>query len=233
MVTILMSCSLAELDQVGHARHGAVVVHDLADDAGGLEPGQAREVHRALGLARAPQHAALARAQRENVARPHEVPGLASSAMAASIVVARSCAEMPVVTPSRASIETVKAVPKPGRVLVVGHHHPEVELVELLFGEGEADQPRPYLAMKLMISGWSSRRRCRGRPRSRGPRRPRGSPSCRRGCPRRPLRPKRARAVAVPPAPGAGHVGGGIHWRIRPPRTDPVSPGFRRARGFP
>ncbi len=31
--------------------------------------------------------------------------------MAVRIVVARSCAEMPVLTPRRASIETVKAVP--------------------------------------------------------------------------------------------------------------------------
>src|SRR5690606_26161620 len=36
--------------------------------------------------------------------------GRASSRIAVRIVVARSCAEMPVVTPSRASIETVKAV---------------------------------------------------------------------------------------------------------------------------
>ena len=39
--------------------------------------------------------------------------GLASSAMAARMVVARSAAEMPVVTPWRASMDTVKAVPKP------------------------------------------------------------------------------------------------------------------------
>ena len=37
--------------------------------------------------------------------------GRASGAMAARIVVARSAAEMPVVTPRRASMETVKAVP--------------------------------------------------------------------------------------------------------------------------
>ena len=39
--------------------------------------------------------------------------GTASSAMAARMVVARSAAEIPVVTPWRASIDTVKAVPKP------------------------------------------------------------------------------------------------------------------------
>jgi hypothetical protein len=33
--------------------------------------------------------------------------------MAVRIVLARSAAEMPVVTPSRASIDTVKAVPNP------------------------------------------------------------------------------------------------------------------------
>ena len=49
---------LGELLEVGHARHRAVVAHDLADDAGGLEPGEAREIDRALGLPGAHQHAA-------------------------------------------------------------------------------------------------------------------------------------------------------------------------------
>ena len=47
-----------ELLEVGHARHRAVVVHDLADDAGGLQPGEAREIDRALGLPGAHEHAA-------------------------------------------------------------------------------------------------------------------------------------------------------------------------------
>ena len=58
-----------------------------------------------------------------------------------SIVVARSAAEMPVVTPLRASMETVKAVPEGAGVLL--HHHRDVQLVQALPGQGQADQPPP------------------------------------------------------------------------------------------
>ena len=59
--------------QVGEPRHRAVVLHDLADDAGRLEPGEPREVDRGLGLSGAHQDAAVARAQREDVARRADV----------------------------------------------------------------------------------------------------------------------------------------------------------------
>jgi hypothetical protein len=61
--------------QVGHARHRAVLVHDLADHGHRTGAGEARQVDGALGLARAAQHAARHRAQREDVARAHEVLG--------------------------------------------------------------------------------------------------------------------------------------------------------------
>ena len=65
----------AERDEVGDARHFAVVAHDFADDAGGIEAGQARQVDGGFGLAGAHQHAALARAQREDVAGTGEIGG--------------------------------------------------------------------------------------------------------------------------------------------------------------
>jgi hypothetical protein len=68
---------LREDAQVGQARHRAVLVHDLADHGHRRAAGHAREVHRALGLARAAQHAARHRAQREDVARAHEILRLA------------------------------------------------------------------------------------------------------------------------------------------------------------
>ena len=49
---------LAELLEVRQPRHGAVVLHDLADHPGGLEPRQPAKVHGTLGLTRAYQHAA-------------------------------------------------------------------------------------------------------------------------------------------------------------------------------
>ena len=63
----------AVVDQFGHARHRAVVVHHLADHTGGVQPRQAREVHGGLRLARALQHAAGAALERKDVARLHEV----------------------------------------------------------------------------------------------------------------------------------------------------------------
>ena len=65
--------ALGEGDEVGHARHGAVVVHDLADDAGGVEAGQPREIDAGFRMPGPHQHAALARDQREDVAGRDDV----------------------------------------------------------------------------------------------------------------------------------------------------------------
>ena len=51
----------------GAARARAVFVEDLADHAGRRQAGEAREVDRRFGVADALQHAAVARAQREDV----------------------------------------------------------------------------------------------------------------------------------------------------------------------
>ena len=64
---------LGEGDELGQPGHGAVVVHDLADHARGVEPGEARDVHRGLGVAGADEDAAVAGAQREDVARRGDV----------------------------------------------------------------------------------------------------------------------------------------------------------------
>ena len=61
--------------QLGHARHRAVVVHDLAEHAGGVQPGHAGQVDRGLGVTGPLEHAALAVAQREDVTGPGEVVG--------------------------------------------------------------------------------------------------------------------------------------------------------------
>ena len=69
----LEAVPLGEGDEVRHARHGAVVVHDLADDAGRIEAGQPREIDAGLRVPGADQHAALARDQREHVAGRDDV----------------------------------------------------------------------------------------------------------------------------------------------------------------
>ena len=129
-----------------HARHRAVVVHHLADDAGGRQPREPREVDRALGLAGADEHAAVAGAEREDVAGAREV--LRARAVArrrCRIVCARSRALMPVVTPSFASIETVKAVPNEEVFAPSSTMSGRRSCADLLLGEREADEAAPVL----------------------------------------------------------------------------------------
>ena len=64
-----------ETDQVVEAGHGPVLVHDLADHSRGIEPRETRDIDRSLGMARADQHAAVARRQREDMARSNDVVG--------------------------------------------------------------------------------------------------------------------------------------------------------------
>ena len=87
-------------------------IHDFADHAGGRQAGQARQVHRGFRLAGAHQHAAFARAQRKMWPGRARSAGRQSGSMAARMVRVRSAAEMPVVTPSRASMDSQNAVPK-------------------------------------------------------------------------------------------------------------------------
>ena len=60
-------------DQVGHAGHRAVLVHDLADDPGRVEAGEAGKIDRRFGLTRSFEHPAGAGPQREDVPGLHEV----------------------------------------------------------------------------------------------------------------------------------------------------------------
>ena len=65
--------------QLRSARHGAVRVQDLADDARRREPGQASEVHGGLGLPDASQDAAGTRPEREDVTGAPEVRSYAAA----------------------------------------------------------------------------------------------------------------------------------------------------------
>jgi len=47
----LEAVQLGERHQLRQARHRAVVVHDLADDGGGVEPGKAGDVDAGFGVA--------------------------------------------------------------------------------------------------------------------------------------------------------------------------------------
>jgi hypothetical protein len=60
-------CSVGEARQLRRAHHRAVVVDDLAQRAGGTQPGESGEVDGGLGVAGAAQHAAVDGAQRDDV----------------------------------------------------------------------------------------------------------------------------------------------------------------------
>ena len=82
-----------------------------ASTPGGSQAGEARQVDRGLGVAGALEHAALAVAQREDVAGPGEVLGPGGVGRGARARWSqRSAAEMPVLVPWRASTDTVNAV---------------------------------------------------------------------------------------------------------------------------
>ena len=89
---------------------------------------------------------------RDDVVRP-----LAGS-IATATVRARSAAEMPVVTPSRASIETVKAVASRGSFAL--RHQRQAELARSARRVSARQiRPRPCLAMKLIGGGVAELRR--------------------------------------------------------------------------
>ncbi len=66
---------LGKLFQVWHAGHGAVFLHDLADNGCGLQAGKPGKINRSFGLPCALKHAAGTGRQREDMAGGHEILG--------------------------------------------------------------------------------------------------------------------------------------------------------------
>ncbi len=148
----LQPVPLAVGDEVGDAGHRPVVVHDLADDAGRVEAGEAGEVDRRLGLADALEHAARPRAQRAARGRGWtRSDGFASGEIATWIVWLRSAAEMPVVMPSRASIVDGERGAERRLALVGIRRRPSSSARSSV--RQRQICPRPWVAMKLIASG--------------------------------------------------------------------------------
>ena len=136
-----------ELLQLGHPGHGAVLVHDFADDAGGLQPGQLGQVHDGLRLAGAHEHAALLVAEGEQVA------GARQLLRRGVRVEERLGGEGPVVggDAGGGALEGIDGDGEGGEVAggVVGDHHGQVQLLEPPGGEGHADEPAGVLAHEV------------------------------------------------------------------------------------
>ena len=108
--------------------------------------------------------------------------GVESGWIATWIVRLRSAAEMPVVTPSRASTLTVNAVPSGASLWSVIGRRPRWSARSSV--RHRQISPRAWVAMKLIASGVANCAAIVGRPRSRGRDRRRRRPSGPRGCPR-------------------------------------------------
>ena len=129
---------LTKFNELWHAGHGAVFIHDFADDAGGAHPGDAGEVHARFGLAGADEDAALARAQWKDMAGAREIlrPGLGidgredgDGAIGGADAGGNAKAR-------------VHGFGKGGAMdrSVDGRHEGQVQLVATLFCEGKADE---------------------------------------------------------------------------------------------
>ena len=75
MVTCLRLWAFGEPRHLLALHDRAVVVHQLADDADRRQAAQFAEIDRGLGMARAQQHAAVARDQRKHMTGPREIAG--------------------------------------------------------------------------------------------------------------------------------------------------------------
>ena len=124
----------------GDPRHRAVVVHDLADDAGRVEAGEAGQVDRGLGLAR------CAGGRRRARARSGKTwPGWTRSAGRRGRV-DRDLDRVRAVVRGDAGRHALARLDGDGeggaeRRLVLLGHLAQAELVAALLGEAEADQP--------------------------------------------------------------------------------------------
>ena len=152
MVPILSPCCCGERLEVRAARHRAVVVHDLEDHRRRLEARQPRQIAAGFGVAGARQHAAGLRHQRKDVAGLTQVSGARIGLDGRDAPCARDRArEMPVVTPSAASIETVKLVRCSRSVSLTIERQPQ--LLAALARQREADQAAAVARHEIDVLG--------------------------------------------------------------------------------
>ena len=143
-MNIVLGC---ELFKLRHARHGAVFIHDLTDNARGLQPCHTAQVGRAFRLPGPPQHAALHGLQRKNMARAAQIFRLCSIINAHPYGIgavggryARCCALARVNRHGEGGL-------KLGRV--VSDHQRQIKLLAPLFRERHADQAAAVLGHEI------------------------------------------------------------------------------------
>src|SRR5438128_6910807 len=136
-----------ELLELGHPRHPAVLVEDLADDAGRVAPREPREVHGRLGVAGAAQDAARHRPEGQDVAGARQVFGphllIHEGANRDRAVVGRGAGRD---ATSGVDGDSERG-PHGGRV--VRDHHRDLELVQPLAGHRHADEAAAVLGHEV------------------------------------------------------------------------------------
>jgi len=128
-------------------RHGAVVVHDFADHAGGIEPGDASQINGSLCLPCAHQHASIARSQRINMPGPGQIVRLGVG------VGSRKNGGRPVPRAGarrRTALRVDRLAERSAECGGVARRNRlQVEFLAALFGEREADQAAPIFGHEI------------------------------------------------------------------------------------
>ena len=137
--------------EVRKSRHRPIVAENLANDAGRHEPGEPGEVDRTLGLPRAHEDAAAAGAQREDVTRRHDVGR-------AGIGPDGGADRRRAIDRGDAARDTVACIDRDGegraeRRPVLAHHHGEAQLLAVLLGERETDEPTAMRRHEVDVLG--------------------------------------------------------------------------------
>jgi hypothetical protein len=127
-----------ELDQVRQARHGAVFLDDLADHRGRGQAAHFGQVAARFGMAGAHQDAALDRAQREDVARLHQVVRFCAL-VHGHLDGARAVGRRNTGGHALGRFDRDREIGAEGGA-VTGGHHRQREAVADFFGQRQADQ---------------------------------------------------------------------------------------------
>ena len=127
-----------EFEQIGQARHAAVILHDLADDRGRRQAGQRGQVAAGFGMACAHQHAALLRFQRKNMARLHDIKRLCRLGHG-------DLDRLGAVGGGNTGGDALGRLDRDGEVgaeggAVAARHHRQIERIAAFLGQGQADQ---------------------------------------------------------------------------------------------
>jgi hypothetical protein len=134
----LESMPVGELLQFRQARHGAVFIHNLANDARGFQSRHAREIHAGLGVSGARQHTAALRHQWKDMPRLYDI---ARYGIAFDCRLDGACA----VGSGNAGGNALRRFDGNGEigrtpVMRVADHERQVQLTATFLGQGEADQ---------------------------------------------------------------------------------------------